>query len=335
MIQYWIDIHSDQGRISEQGDQSTMNSTQDQFADVPEDAGIGGYEPDFVDVDGIRTRYYDVGSGDPLVLIHGNNWSGSSSANSWSETFEYLSEEFRVLALDRIGCGMTDNPDDPDDFRYRSDIDHVIGFIEALDLDTCHLAGWSRGGGLATRVAVERPELFDTLIICNSATLGPPAGDGHHRREIIFEMDAHGLEKTDPEWMAYFYEHYSHQTDYVTDTRCRTAAYMESREKARETARIMDDEGEQERWQETLDEEIAEAHDRIKTGALNMPTLYVFGRDDPTVPPLMAMAAFDMIGQQNPKIRMKIFNHCGHMIFLEYPEEFSRTVTEFIDCWHA
>ena len=304
------------------------------FADIPEDGSIDGYEPEFVDVDGIRTRYYDEGSGDPLVLIHGNNWSGSSSANTWSKTFEYLSEEFRVLAVDRIGCGLTDNPDDPADFRYRSDIDHILGFVEALDLDSCHIAGWSRGGGLATRVVVEDPDRFDTLVICNSATLGPAAGDGSHRRDIIFEMDEVGLERTDPEYMRYFYDHYSHQKDYITDRRVRTDAYMECREKARETARIMDEEGHQAKWQETLDEEMNEAHQRIKAGALDMPVLYMFGRDDPTVPPVMALAAYDMIGQTNPDVRMYSFNHCGHMIFLEDPEEFSEVVTTFVDYHH-
>ena len=314
---------------------ASTDAETDLFTDIPEHAGIDGYEPSFVEVDGLRTRYYDVGRGDPLVLIHGNNWSGSSSANSWSKTFEYLSEEFRVLAVDRIGCGLTDNPDDPSEFRYQSDIDHIIGFVEALELDSFHLSGWSRGGGLATRVAVEIPDLVDSLIICNSATLGPAAGDGMHRRNIIFEMDEFGLQKTDPEWMEYFYSHYSHEKTYITDLRCRTAAYMERREKARETARIMDDQGEMEHWQASLDEHMNETHQRIKAGVLEMPVLYVFGRDGPTVPPVMALAAFDMIGQENADIRMKIFNRCGHMIFLEYPEEFSQTVTEFITHWHS
>jgi pimeloyl-ACP methyl ester carboxylesterase len=110
---------------------------------------------------------------------------------------------------------------------------------------------------------------------------------------------------------------------------------MERREKARETARIMDDQGEMEHWQASLDEHMNETHQRIKAGVLEMPVLYVFGRDGPTVPPVMALAAFDMIGQENADIRMKIFNRCGHMIFLEYPEEFSQTLTEFITHWHS
>ncbi len=312
-----------------------MSSSKNEFDDIAEDASIDGYEPEFVDVDGTCTRYYDVGSGEPFVLIHGNNPSGSSSANTWSKTFEYLSEEFRLLAFDRIGCGMTDNPDSPDPYTFRHDIDHAISFVETMGLDSCHLAGWSRGGGLATRIAVERPDLFDTLIICNSATLGPSVGDHGHRSDLIFEQDKLGLEKTDPGWIKYFYEHFSHNTDYITDERCRIDAYMETREKARETARLLEEEGHIDDYQESVETERHKAHQLIKSGVLNMPTLYMFGRNDPTVPSEMAMSAFDMIGQKNSKMRMYTLNHCGHMIFLERPKEFSRIVSTYINLWHS
>lgn len=317
-----------------------MSQMTEAFDNVDEDAAIGGYEPEYVEIsygnlDNISTRYYDIGSGQPLVLVHGNNWSGSSSANSWAETFEYLSQEYRVLAVDRIGCGMTDNPDSPEDFRYKSDINHIIGFLDALGLESTHIAGWSRGGGLVTRVAVEIPERIDSLIICNSATLGPAAGDGGHRRDIIFKQDELGLEKTDPEYMEYFYSQYSVQREYITDSRLKICAYLENRDKAIETDRIMNEEGHMAKWQRSLDEEIKEAHSRIKDGVLDMPVLYVFGRDDPTVPPVMALAAYDMIGQHNDRVRMKIINSCGHMIFLEHPRELARSFTEFLDFYHG
>ena len=317
-----------------------MSEKLERFAEVDKDASIGGYEPSYVTVDygnveDIRTRYYDVGSGQPLVLVHGNNWSGSSSANTWTETFEYLAEEYRVIAVDRIGCGMTDNPDDPEDYRYKSDYNHIIGFIKELGLGSCHIAGWSRGGGLVTRVAVEEPDLIDSLIICNSATLGPAAGDGEHRRDIMFKQDELGLNKTDPEYMEYFYYQYSHQKNYITDTRTKICAYLENREKALETHQIMHEEGQMEHWEDTLDEAMKETHMRIKDGVLDMPVLYVFGRDDPTVPPLMAMAAYDMLGEHNDKVRMHTINHCGHMIFLEHPEELGNTMTNFLNLWHG
>ncbi|WP_254274412.1 alpha/beta fold hydrolase [Haloarcula marina] len=317
-----------------------MSKTTGRFEDVDPDAAIGGYEPKYVDVshghlEDIKTRYYDVGSGQPLVLVHGNNWSGSSSANTWTETFEYLADHYRVLAVDRIGCGMTDNPDNPEDFRYESDINHIIGFLDALDLETTHIAGWSRGGGLVTRVAVEIPDRIDSLIICNSQTVGPAAGDDAHIRDVMFKQDELGLEKTDPEYMEYFYYQYSHQKEYITDTRLDICAYLETTEKARETARIMDEEGYLEPWTESLEEHMKETHSRIKDGVLDMPVLYVFGRDDPTVPPVMALATYDMIGQHNGKVRMKTINRCGHMIFMEHPRELASTFVEFLDIYHG
>lgn len=312
-----------------------MGDTTERYGDVDEDGGIGEYEPEFVDVDGVRTRYYDGGTGDPLVLVHGGNWSGLSSANTWTDTFEYLREEFRVVAFDRIGCGMTDNPEVVEDYRYETELRHALGFIETMGFDTCHIAGYSRGGGLATRMAVEDPDRFDSLTITNSATLGPQTGDADHRWERIFRMEEFGLDPTDPEYKRDYYRQYSHRTDYITDERCRTAAYLRSRPKALETARIMEENGRQEHWEETMRDHMNETHQRIKDGVLTMPTLYVFGRNDLTVPLEMSMSAFDMMAQHNPRVRMKVINECGHMIFLEHPREFSRTLVDFVDYWEG
>ncbi|MFB6199030.1 MAG: hypothetical protein ABEI52_12310, partial [Halobacteriaceae archaeon] len=51
------------------------------------------------------------------------------------------------------------------------------------------MAGYSRGAGQATRLAVESPERVRTLILTNSATLGPPIGDEKYRHNRHFRMD--------------------------------------------------------------------------------------------------------------------------------------------------
>ena len=95
---------------------------------------IGGHEAAFVDVNGINTRYYDVGSGDVIVLVHGGPWEGTSSANDWVPSLSTLAGEFRVLAPDRLANGMTDNPgrEDEDLFNDRGQIDHIAQFIETM-----------------------------------------------------------------------------------------------------------------------------------------------------------------------------------------------------------
>lgn len=312
-----------------------MSDQETELSDIREDGGVDGYTPEFVDIDGIRTRYYDIGDpeNDVLVLLHGGNWSGLSSANIWSTAFDALSDRFRVLAFDRIGCGLTDNPETPEAYRYGTEIEHALAFLEELGIERCHVAGSSRGAGLATRLAVEVPERFQTLIMINSATFGPPAGDEIHRYERVFERVSEGVHETDPAYTELRYTQYAHQTEHIDAEFCRTNAYMRRQPKAERTAEVLQTNGRQEHWEETMREHMAETRDRIRNGALTIPTLYLFGRNDLTVPVEMAMGAFDLIAQENNDVRLKVVNDCGHLIYREYPAEFARTVTNFVDGW--
>lgn len=308
------------------------NDTEDRFADVDEHGGVAGFAPEFVDVSGTGTRYYDVGDGPPLVLIHGGGWSGTSSANTWSTVLDSLSSEFRVLAFDRIGCGMTDNPDDVDGYRYGSEITHALSFLDAVGVERAHLCGASRGAGLGACMAVESPDRFETLVVTNSHTFGPPAGNFEHRTERLFERAGATAGETDPEYTRFRYGQYCHRTDHVTDEFCAANAYMASRPKAGETAAVMDDR--REVFEETKRARIRETHERIRDGELTLPTLYAFGRNDLTVPLETAIAAFDLLGQENPNVRLHLFNECGHLPYREYPTEFARVVEDFVHCWY-
>jgi len=307
--------------------------TDDRYGDVEADGGMGGFSPSFVDVGGVDTRYYDVGSGAPLVVLHGGSWSGSSSANVWIPVLEGLAEEFRVVAVDRLGCGMTGNPQRPEEYRYRTELDHVLRFLDEMGFDSCHLVGSSRGARLAARVAVEVPERVETLGIVNSSTIGPPVGDYSFRRDRVFERPVQTLHPTDPEYVRQYYEQYCYRTENVTDEFCRTAAYMRSRPKARETAEVMDEAGHREAWMDSLADHMRETRNRLADGVFEGPTLYVLGRNDLNVLLEMGLGAFDTIAQGNPNVRMTIVNQCGHMMYMEYPEEFVRTVVDFVERW--
>ena len=102
-------------------------------------ASIGGYQAKFVDVNGARTRYYDVGSGDVILLVHGARPSGTSSANTWVPILSGLSKRFRVLAPDRLGHGMTDNP--KGDYSVTAEMEHLYGFIKVMGVDKFHVMG--------------------------------------------------------------------------------------------------------------------------------------------------------------------------------------------------
>lgn len=312
-----------------------MTNSDDSFPAVSPDAGIDGWCPSFLEVDGIRTRYYDVGSGEPLVLVHGGNWGGHWSANDWTATFEHLRDDFRVLAFDRVGCGMTGNPETRDSYRFGTDLEHALSFLDMLDVDSAHLVGYSRGAGLASRMAVEQPDRFRTLALTNSVTLGPTVGDDSYRHDRLFDMEELGLDPADPAHFRRRLEQYSYRTEYITDERVTASAFMADREKARTTATVMDEEGELDNWFASLQEHMTLTRRRIRDGVLSMPVLYLYGRNDLTMPTEMGMAAFDLFSQGDTTIRLTIFDGCGHMVFLEHPAEFSRRITDFIDYWNS
>ncbi len=58
---------------------------------------VAGLKAQFVNVNGIRTRYYEMGEGEPMVLVHGGEWSGHSSANMWSKDIPLFAKRFPRL----------------------------------------------------------------------------------------------------------------------------------------------------------------------------------------------------------------------------------------------
>lgn len=301
--------------------------------DVRRDGGVEGLTPSFADIGGVETRYYEFGSGETLLLLHGGNWSGASSANAWSQVIEPFSRHFRILAFDRIGCGMTENPTNPEEYRYCTELDHALAFMHAMGVSSYHVCGSSRGAGLAARLAVKNPDAVETLLLVNSSTIGPPVGDYSFRRNRIFERPVSDYDPTRPEYYHRYYEQYCYRTEHITNEFCRTAAYMQGRSKAQETAEVMSQETHQEAWNESLRNHMRETRARLSDGVFNGPTLYILGRNDLNVPLEMAMATFDTIGQGVPRVRLNLVNNCGHMMYLEYPNEFVETVTNFIERW--
>ncbi|MGH7129085.1 MAG: alpha/beta fold hydrolase, partial [Planctomycetaceae bacterium] len=69
-------------------------------------AGEYPFAPHFLDLDGLRYHYVDEGRGEPLLMVHGNpTWSFA-----WRKLIKDLSRDHRVLAVDHIGCGRSDKP---------------------------------------------------------------------------------------------------------------------------------------------------------------------------------------------------------------------------------
>lgn len=133
----------------------------------------------FIEVDGYRTHYLTSGNEDskPLVLVHGGNFQIGLAAERWFPNIVPLGEHFRVFAVDELGGGETDAPRDIRDIGHiRVRAEHVLAFIETLDVGPVHLLGQSQGAWITAYVAYKRPDLVDQLVLVDTASLALPDG---------------------------------------------------------------------------------------------------------------------------------------------------------------
>jgi haloalkane dehalogenase len=125
-------------------------------------------------INGFKYHYVDEGSGEPIVMIHGNP--------TWSFYFRNLisslSKDFRTIAVDHIGCGLSDKPH-PNRYAYQLDqrIQDLEYFIDGLDLqDNITLLAHDWGGMIGVGYALKRIDCIKRLILMNTAAFFPPAG---------------------------------------------------------------------------------------------------------------------------------------------------------------
>lgn len=107
---------------------------------------------------GCRIVYYEKGEGPPLVLVHG--FSGSAPFE-WGRVFDLLAEHHRVVAPQLIGFLPSEQPDMV--YSTEAQLAHLSGFLEALHLEGCTLAGESYGGWLVGAYAAKAAETGSSL----------------------------------------------------------------------------------------------------------------------------------------------------------------------------
>ena len=116
-----------------------------------------------VSVSGLRITYRRVGSGPPLVLLHGGFGFDS---RAWQPQLDALCDEFTVIAWDAPGCGSSDDP--PATFSMADYADCLAAFIAELGLGRPHVLGISFGGALALALYGGHPTVPGSLILAGA-----------------------------------------------------------------------------------------------------------------------------------------------------------------------
>lgn len=123
----------------------------------------------FASPDG-RMHYVDTGSGDPVVMLHGNpTWSFF-----YRDLILALRTTNRCLALDHLGCGLSEKPQAAD-YTLAGHIGRAREWLDSLELDRFHLVVHDWGGAIGFGVAKELRDRVKCITILNTAAFPFPS----------------------------------------------------------------------------------------------------------------------------------------------------------------
>jgi pimeloyl-ACP methyl ester carboxylesterase len=151
-----------------------------------------GVKSEYVGAGGYKLHYFEAlpgngGGGTPLVLVHGLGARGED----WSAMIPALAAQgFHVYAPDLLGYGRSPKPDV--DYSISLEEQTVAQFMQAVHVPRADVGGWSMGGWIVMKLALDHPEMVDRLLIYDSAGVYFPAT---WEPELFTPADVIGVKK--------------------------------------------------------------------------------------------------------------------------------------------
>jgi pimeloyl-ACP methyl ester carboxylesterase len=285
-------------------------------ATVP--GSMGTFEEWEVELHGHRAVYRVVGSGPPVVLIHGM----VNSSRHWRSVALELADSFTVVAPDLLGHGDSATP--RGDYSLGAHAASIRDLLAAIGIDRATIVGHSLGGGVAMQFFYQFPHRTERLVLVSSGGLGPEVspllrslavpganavvGLAAHRR--VLDALAAGGQRL----------------------RARGSGLGVQVQAVVRALRPLEQPGAREAFLQTLRAVIdiggqrVSARDRLYLLAA-MPTLIVWGERDRTIPLAHGRAAHEAV----PHSRFATLPRAAHFPHLEDPEGLAAVLRDFIE----
>jgi pimeloyl-ACP methyl ester carboxylesterase len=118
----------------------------------------------FFDSAGVKIHYHDIGSGDPVVLVHG---FASTAEDNWGGTgwIARLSAKYRVIAPDVRGHGLSDKPHEREAYGYARMGEDVTRLMDHLGIARAPLIGYSMGSSIAIELMLTQPGRCRAIVL--------------------------------------------------------------------------------------------------------------------------------------------------------------------------
>ncbi len=280
----------------------------------------------FIDVDGVRTRYYEDGDGPPLFLFSGGQFGSLYSLDAFSMNLPVLARDFHVFAVDKLGQGHTDNPKRDADYTFEALLEHTTALIRALDVPPAVLVGHSRGALLVARLALDHPELVSKLVLVDSSSLAPdspmfPGNVFYDSLRVPPGPPSRESVRVEPDAQA-------HSKAHITDDFVSRLLEIAELPKFQECQRRMESLTSSV-WIPSLGRCKRETLQAIEERGMPVPTLMVWGLNDRSAPLPLGLHLFERIATTTSEAEMHVLNETGHYSFREQYQAFNRLVRSF------
>ena len=253
----------------------------------------------FIEAAGLRIEVRRGGSGPPLLVLH-----GELGVPGWLRAYELLARDFTVWVPSLPGFGQSERPD------WMLGVRDLAAWITWLVRDVklaepLPVIGTSMGGWVAAEIATMNAAIFSKMVLVGPAGLQPEDGQAwdyflHSNHEAVSQSFC------DPRKAEEYARFYGDQWPPEKELQAERNREM--------AARLL--------WKPYL-----RSHTLPRLlGGIRTPTLVVWGREDAIIPVSVA----DRYARAIPGATARVLERCGHLPEMERPEDFVRTVRDFL-----
>lgn len=265
-----------------------------------------------LEVNGVHLNVETAGEGPPVVLLHGF----TGSAATWAAHTDGFSAHHTVVAVDLLGHGLSDAPEDPRRYRLGFCIEDVLAVLDRLGIARASLLGYSMGGRVALAVAIAAPERLTALVIESASPGIRDAGARRERAARDEELAKSILEGG----VEAFVDRWEHQPLFASQRALADPVRLALRA------------------QRLRGNALGLANSLRGLGQGVQPPLHDFLPQIP-VPTLIVVGALDEtytavareMSEMIPDSRLAVVPGAGHAVHLEQPEHFRQMVLEFLE----
>lgn len=258
---------------------------------------------------GHLTHYYDIGSGSPLVLLHGSG-PGVSGYSNFASVMDEFAQDFRVIVPDIAGFGFTEFKDDTQ-YDIKLWVSHMTAILDELGIKKASFLGNSFGGAVSIGMALFHPERVERLIL-----LGTPAGTFEQtpglRSAWTYEPSIENMKQV----MSLFPYDQSIITEEMIQSRYEASARPGAQDALRKLIPKPNEDG----------PTMVKGFPEKAVANIQAPTLVVHGREDRVVPPQCG----HLLANAIPNADLYLFSRCGHWVQVERRKTFLQVAKNFL-----